>query len=136
MTLEVALRVVGALQLALAGLHLTFPRHLGWREELPRLSLLNRQIFVVHTIFVCFVLVLFGALSLCAPRTLLEPSALSRFVLVGITAFWALRLAIQLWYFDASLWRGHRDRTIAHVGFTALWVSFFGTYGLVLARQW
>ena len=57
------LRIAGALQILLALLHLAFPKRFQWKEELARLSPLNRQIFLVHTFFICVVLTLIGALS-------------------------------------------------------------------------
>ncbi len=126
------LRIAGALQILLALLHLAFPRRFQWKEELARLSPLNRQIFMVHTFFICVVLVLFGALSLLAPETLLEPTRLARLVLGGIATFWGLRLLCQWFVYDASLWRGQRFNTVMHVLFTLLWlyltVVYFGIF--------
>lgn len=129
MNIELHFRIAGALQIAIAALHLTFPKRLGWKEELPRLSLLNRQIFVVHAIFICIVLVLMGGLSLFAPGALLEPSRLARLVLAGFTAFWALRLAFQWFVYDQKLWRGSRSNTLLQFGATALWLYFTAVYG-------
>lgn len=122
------LRIAGALQLALALAHLFFPRRFDWGRELARLSLLNRQMFHVHTLFVCVVLAMFGALSLLAPEALLEPTALSRLVLVGIAAFWALRLYCQWFVYDPVLWRGHRFETIVHIACTLLWLYLTAVY--------
>ena len=135
MSLELALRLAGVLQLALAALHLGFPRRFRWKEELARLSLLNRQIFVVHTVFICLVLSMFGALSLFATETLLARSRLALLVLAGIEAFWALRLVFQWFVYDARLWRGQRANTLLHFGFTGLWIYFCAVYGVALARQ-
>ena len=83
MNAELHLRIAGAMQIALALLHLDFGRRFHWREELARVSLLNRQMFYVHTFFLCVVLALIGSLSLFAPAALLEPSRLARLVLGG-----------------------------------------------------
>jgi hypothetical protein len=128
-SLDLHFRIVGALQIVIAALHVTFPKRLGWKEELQRLSLLNRQIFVVHAIFVCVVLLLMGGLSLFAPDALLEPTRLGRFVLAGFTAFWALRLAFQWFVYDQRLWRGSAPNTLIHLVATALWVYFTVVYG-------
>ena len=132
MILELLLRVAGALQIVLAALHLTFPKRFRWEAELARLSLLNRQMFLVHTMFLCLVLVLFGSLSLFSPRELLEPTRLARLVLGGIATFWALRLVVQWFVYDRSLWRGDRFRTLVHVGFTVLWAYLTAVYAAAL----
>jgi hypothetical protein len=134
MSLETHFRIVGALQIAIAALHVTFPKRLGWTEELPRLSLLNRQIFVVHAIFICVVLVMMGALTAFAPEELLQPTRLARFALAGFTAFWALRLVFQWFVYDSKLWRGNRTNTLVHFGATALWLYFAAVYGVAWLR--
>lgn len=122
------LRIAGALQIALALLHLTFPRRFQWKEELARLSPLNRQIFQVHTFFICVVLVLIGTLSLLAPETLLEPTRLSRLVLGGFATFWGLRVLCQWFVYDASLWRGQTFNTVMHALFSLLWLYLTAVY--------
>src|SRR5215813_14056593 len=101
---EYHLRIVGMLQIALAAFHVFFPKHFHWKEELARLSLLNRQIFLVHNFFVCFVLVLIGSLSFFFPETLVEATPLAKLVLCGIASFWAVRLVFQWFVYDWELW--------------------------------
>lgn len=135
MNLELHLRLAGALQIALAAAHVFFPTRFHWKEELPRLSLLNRQMFVVHTIFICLVVLLMGALSFFAPHILLQPTALSRLVLAGFAAFWGLRLAIQLFVYDSRLWRRQAFNTLVHVLFTAMWMYLTAVYAGVLVLR-
>ena len=66
MTLLLHLRIAGALLLGLAAFHFVLPRELNWDEELARLSLLNRQIFLVHTFFLALILTMMGILSFCS----------------------------------------------------------------------
>ena len=133
MNAELHLRIAGAMQIALALLHLDFGRRFHWREELARVSLLNRQMFYVHTFFLCVVLALIGSLSLFAPAALLEPSRLARLVLGGIAGFWALRLFCQWFVYDRSLWRGHTFHTVMHVVFTLMWTYFVAVYATAVA---
>ncbi|HTE06519.1 MAG TPA: hypothetical protein VK824_10005 [Planctomycetota bacterium] len=132
MSAELHLRIAGVLQLGLALLHLAFPKRFDWARELPRLSLLNRQMFVVHTAFIAVVVAMFGALSLLAPQALLEESVLSRLVLGGLAAFWTLRLVVQCCVFDSRLWRGHALHTAIHILFTAAWLYLGGVYAAIL----
>lgn len=134
MSLEFCLRLAGVLQIALAAMHLLLPGRFNWKEELSRLSLLNRQIFVVHTVFICLVLVLMGVLSLFAAPLLLEPAPLARMVLGGMVVFWALRLAFQWCVFDWRLWRGNAFNTGIHILFTMLWTYFVAVYLAALLR--
>jgi hypothetical protein len=135
MTLESQLRLAGALQIALAAMHLAFPKRFQWKDELARLSPLNRQMFLVHTAFICFVLLLFGSLSLLAPHLLLDATPLARFVAGGIAAFWTLRLFAQWFVYDRSLWRGDRFNTTVHVTFSLLWAYLVVVYACALLLQ-
>jgi len=131
---ELHLCIAGALQIALALLHIAFPRRFHWKEELARLSPLNRQIFLVHTFFICLVLVMIGSLSLLAPSALLEPTRLSRLVLGGFSAFWGLRLLCQWFVYDPALWRGQTVNTVVHVLSTLLWLYLTAVYlGVLLS---
>lgn len=135
MNLSVQLQTVGVFQIVLALTHFTFARRFDWRTETSRLSLLNRQIFYVHTFFICVVLTLFGLLNLVCTAELLTPSALAKFVLAGITIFWVLRWLIQFFVYDRRLWKGNRFNTSMHVVFASLWTYFAGVYGLALWHQ-
>jgi hypothetical protein len=125
---ETHLRLAGALQIALALFHLLFPRRFDWKTELARLSPLNRQMFLVHTFYVCLVLVLIGCLSLCAPRELMQPTRLARLALAGFALFWAIRLVFQWAVYDSALWKGNRFNTAMHWLFTLLWAYLTWVY--------
>lgn len=131
MSLETALRLAGASLLMLAGLHVFFPKRFGWREEFARVSLLNRQIFYVHCVFICLALVLMGALCLVWPGALLSPSFLGELVAGGLAIFWLCRLGAQWLIYDARLWRGKRLETAAHLAFTGLWCYYSAVFGAV-----
>jgi len=128
-TLAFHLRLAGAGLFLLAAGHLLLPRRFHWREELAQLSLLNRQVFVVHTFFICFVLMLMGSLSAFGTTALLQPTPLARWVLGGLTLFWSTRLLFQWFVFDSRLWRGDRFLTFMHGLFTLIWIYLTGVYG-------
>lgn len=136
MSVEVNLRIAGALQLALAVAHIPFPRWFNWREELARLSPINRQVFIVHDLFIVLVLILFGALSLFAAPAMLEPVTLGLLVCGGMSVFWIVRLYCQFFVYTRELWRGHRGRTAIHVAITALWLYLIAVYAAATAHHW
>jgi hypothetical protein len=116
------LRIVGLVMAALVVVNLFVPRRFRWREELARLSLVNRQIFQVHSVFLVLTLGMFSALLLTSSDALLEPSRLSRAVLLGLTIFWGLRMLMQWWFYSPAIWRGHRFNTVMHYVFSVTWV--------------
>ena len=121
-TLLVHLRVVGVVMASLVVVNLVVPRLFHWREEMSRLSLLNRQIFQAHNVFLILTLALFSALLLTSGAALLEPTRLSRAVLAGLTVFWGLRMLMQWYFYSPLIWRGHRFNTVMHYVFSVTWV--------------
>jgi hypothetical protein len=134
-SLEVHLRIAGALLLLLAAVHPLLPKQLGWRDDLAKLTLLNRQIFLVHVGFIVLILVLFGALALFFASDLVAPSRLATAVLAGLTLFWGLRLLAQQFIYDRSLWRGNRRNTVLHILASLLWTYLTVVFGWGWWRQ-
>jgi len=122
LTLLVHLRIVGLVMAGLVIVNVFVPRRFHWREELARLSLLNRQIFEAHAIFLVLTLALFSALLLTSSDALLEPTRLSRAILIGLTIFWTLRMVMQWAFYSPAIWRGHRFNTTMHYVFSVLWI--------------
>jgi hypothetical protein len=115
------LRISGALLIALALSHLWFPRRFAWATELSALSLLNRQIFLVHSFFIALFVFLNSVLFTGYTGLLLEPGPLRDVVLTGIAVFWLCRLLVQSFVYDRRLWRGNRLNTMVHFALTAFW---------------
>jgi hypothetical protein len=133
--MKLMLQIAGGIQIVLAVTHAFFPKRFEWKEELSRLSLLNRQIFMVHTSFICLMLIMMGGLSLFAPHALLQPTTLSRLVLGGFASFWGLRLLFQWFVYDWRLWRGHSFKTFIHFLFTVMWMYLTTAYAIVFVSQ-
>jgi hypothetical protein len=131
-TLLLHLRIVGAIMALLVAVNLGVPRRFHWREELSRISLLNRQIFQAHSAFLILLLALFAALFFTCAEALLEPTRLSRAVLIGLTIFWGLRMLMQWYFYSPAIWRGHRFNTIMHAVFSMTWIYVAGVCAAAL----
>jgi len=131
-TLVFHLRAVGVLMAMLAVANLFVPGRFNWREELSRVSLLNRQIFQAHTVFIVLLIALMSALFLTCAEALLEPTRLSRAVLTGLTIFWGLRMLMQWFFYSPRVWRGNRFNTTMHWVFSAGWIYVTAVCGLAL----
>ena len=132
---EANLRVVGVLLLAIAVLGVAVHRHFGWGAEIRRLTLLTRQVFLVHSAFVTLTLALLGVLLAGFAPALLAPGVLPRAVLVGLLVMWSARMLAQWFFYDPSLWRGNRLNTFMHVLFSVIYVYFVATLALALYAQ-
>jgi hypothetical protein len=133
--IELQLRLVGALLLGVAALGVAVHRHFRWGDEIQRLTLLTRQVFLIHSAFVTVVLAMLGAMLLTVAPALLAPGPLPRAVLIGLIVMWSARLLAQWFFYDPSLWRGDRFRTFMHVLFSVLYAYFVATFALALYAQ-
>jgi hypothetical protein len=129
------LRIVGMLMAALVVLNLFVPRRFGWREEMARLSLFNRQVFQLHAVFIVLTLALFAGLLLSCGDALLEPTRLSRAVLAGLLIFWGTRMFAQWFFYSPAVWRGNRVHTTMHAVFSLAWIYITSIFGVALWRN-
>jgi hypothetical protein len=132
---SLVLRVAGFGLVVLSLFHVVLWRALDWGKEIERLSPLNARVFGVHTFFIAFVLFGLGLLSLLQPELLLSPSALARWLLVGVVAFWLARLVIQPLVFDPAMSSGWTASRTLRVGTLCLWAAYVGVYGAALLCQ-
>ena len=121
-TLVLHLRIVGVVMAWLVIVNLIVPKWFRWREEMAALSALNRQIFLAHNVFLILSLAMLSALLLTSATALLEPTPLSRMLLIGLAIFWGLRMVMQWAFYSADIWRGHRFYTAMHYVFSAVWI--------------
>ncbi len=123
------LRLAGLTLIFLGVAHAFFGPRFKWREETARLSLLNRQIFYVHTFFIALVLILMGILCVFGTRGLLETTFVGRWLCAGITLFWASRLVCQFFVYSPELWRGKLLETFMHALFACAWTYYSAVFG-------
>jgi hypothetical protein len=126
------LNLVGGLLVLLAVLHAGFPRYFNWAGELRPLSLINRQMMYIHTLFIALVVLLMGLLCLSSAPALVG-TALGRRVSLGLGVFWLLRLLVQFVGYSPALWRGRPFETTVHVVFALLW-AYLTVVFLLVAR--
>ena len=126
------LRIVGIIMAVLVVVNVQVPRRFNWRDEMSQLSLLNRQIFQAHAVFLVLLLAQFSALLLLCTPDLLQPTRLSRAALIGLTTFWGLRMVMQWSFYSPAIWRGHRFNTVMHYVFSATWIYVTAVFGAAL----
>lgn len=93
----------GLFHLAFAAFHLLFWRVFEWKEELRRLSSINRGVMQVLNLCLTFVFLAFAYLSLIHTRELLSTS-MGHSLLSLIALFWLLRAGEQLLFFTLRHW--------------------------------
>ena len=125
--MEVHLKVIGCLLIALALVHVIFPKYFQWDKELSSLNLINRQIMKVHTFFIALTIFLMGILCLTSSTELIETN-LGKKISLGLGIFWTIRLFIQFLGYSTTLWKGKRLETTIHIIFSLLWVYLSVTF--------
>ncbi|MGH9946774.1 MAG: hypothetical protein ACRD6X_06225 [Pyrinomonadaceae bacterium] len=131
--MELNLKIAGAMMIALALLHIVFPRRFHWKEELASISLLSRQVMYVHTFFIALTVLLMGVLCITSAEMLLN-SSLGKRIALGLAIFWIARLLIQFFGYSPTLWKAKAFETAVHIFFSALWVYFSLVFTLVAIR--
>jgi len=125
--MEVHVRIIGAVLLLLAVIHVGFPRYFDWAENLRSLSLINRQMMKVHTLFIALVVLLMGLLCITSSYDLVH-TPLGQRISLGLGIFWSIRLVIQLFGYSSELWKGKLFETTVHILFSLLWVYLSATF--------
>lgn len=128
--MDVHLRIIGAVLIGLALVHVVFPRYFEWKKELANLSLVNRQMMGIHTFFIALTVFLMGLLCLTATAEL-QTTPLGRKIALGMALFWSIRLFIQFFGYSSLLWKGKRFETAIHVIFSILWLYLTGVFWIV-----
>ena len=118
--MEIHFKIIGILLIVLAFVHVIFPKYFNWKIELASLSLINRQMMTVHTLFIAITVFLMGILCVSSSSELLETN-LGKKICLGLGIFWTIRLLVQFFGYSSELWRGKRFETTMHILFALLW---------------
>ena len=125
------LRFVAVGQIALVPLNVVLPRLLNWKPDLDRMSLLVREIFQIHAVFITLTVAIWGVLTWkFAERWVTNPDELSSWVCCALALFWGLRCVMQWTHYSASHWRGQPGRTLIH------WLLFVGYLFWAVVYAW
>jgi hypothetical protein len=118
--MQIHLKIIGVLLIALGLIHIFFPKYFNWNKELKSLSLINRQMMTVHTFFIAFTVFLMGLLCFTSSTELIETN-LGKKISLGLGIFWTIRLFIQFFGYSRELWKGKIFETAMHIIFSLLW---------------
>jgi len=118
--MEVYIKVAGILLIALALIHIIFPKYFNWKKELISLSIMNRQMMYVHSFFIAFMVFLMGVLCITCSSEL-TATELGKKISLGLCLFWTVRLFMQFFIYSSKLWKGKRFETTIHILASIFW---------------
>jgi len=125
--MEIHVKISGIILIALALLHVGFPGYFQWKKELSLLSVINRQMMVVHTFFIALTVFLMGLICLTSAAEL-TGTPLGKNLSLGLGIFWTLRLVVQFFGYSPELWKGKAYETFMHLLFSLLWIYLSATF--------
>lgn len=118
--METHIKIIGIALILLATVHVIFPKYFDWKNDLAKVTLINKEMMYVHTFFLAFILLLMGILCLTSAAELINTN-LGKKISLGFAVFWLLRLLTQFFIYSSELWRGKKFETFVHIVFIFLW---------------
>ena len=125
--MEIQLKIIGGFLVLLALVHFIFPKYFNWEKELSLLSLVNKQMMQIHTLFIALTVFLMGLLCLTSTNEL-TTTTLGKKISLGLGIFWGVRLFIQFFGYSSKLWKGKTLETTIHILFSLLWTYLTWTF--------
>jgi len=127
---EIHVKIIGALLIFLSMIHVIFPKYFNWKEELARLSLVNKEMMIIHTFFISFMVLLMGILCITSSSELVN-TPFGKKIAFGFAIFWFVRLLVQFFGYSSNLWKGKKMETTVHIIFSLFWLYCSLTFLLV-----
>jgi len=121
MNLELLIFIGGILHFGILLASAMVPKVLDWKSSLDQLDGLSRQLVWVHGAFIVLVIIGFGFLSVSFAGDLASGTPLARGVCLFIALFWAARLIVQFFVFDA---KPFLKTTLLKAGYHGLTIVF------------
>jgi hypothetical protein len=132
--MELLLKITGFAFMALALIHLAFPKYFSWKKDLHPISLINKQMMYVHTFFIGITVFLMGVLCVFCTEDIIN-TRLGKQVALGLSIFWGLRLIFQFFVFSPRLWKGKRFETVMHILFSLIWIYLTTIFLLIYLSE-
>ena len=130
MSLELFVFIGGFLHFGILLASAMVPKVLDWKASLDKLDGLSRQLVWVHGAFIVIVILGFGLLSVLFADDLVTGSPLARGVCLFIALFWAARLIVQFFVFDAKPYLMTAFLKAGYHGLTVVFVYHAIVYSL------
>ncbi|MBC8355742.1 MAG: hypothetical protein H8E66_27515 [Planctomycetes bacterium] len=130
MNLELLIFVGGLLHFGILIASALVPQVLDWKASLGKLDGLTRQLVWVHGVFIVIVIIGFGLLSVWFASDLAAGTMLARAVCSLIAFFWAARLVVQFFVFDAKPYLKNAFLKLGYNGLTIVFAYHAVVYSL------
>lgn len=127
--LETLIFISGILHLGTLIGSFQVPKELNFKDELPKVAPMMRHWILVAGLYVVINLIAFGVISLCFSETLASGEPLARAFCAYVAFFWAVRLVIQFFVFDAKPYLRNWFLTLGYHGLTVVFTWHTVVFG-------
>ncbi len=124
----------GLAQFGMVVVGLRVPRALGWKEDLAKLRPMNRRLFWVYGAFIAGTNAGFGAISMAFPGEIAAGRGLAGAFALLVGLYWAARLAVQAFVFDAADGPAGAEGWLARYGLGLVILLLSAVYLAAFAR--
>ncbi|MBY0359116.1 MAG: membrane bound O-acyl transferase family-domain-containing protein [Candidatus Obscuribacterales bacterium] len=134
--LSSALWVAAAGHFGTTAAGLQVPYRLNWKDELSRVSPFNRKIFLNYAAYVGLIILAFGGGSLWLHDEIMRGEKAALFLCGLISCFWALRLAVDYFWFGEEDWPKGPLFVIGHACLNMLFLFMTTVYTAIVFWHW
>lgn len=127
--MKTLLQLAGALQLSILIASVLTPRVLDWRTNLAPLHPFLRKLFWVYGVFIVVTIVAFASLTFLHADAMAAADPVARSLCGFIAIFWGMRLAVQLFVFDARPFLTNRFYKLGYHAMTVAFAALLLIYG-------
>ena len=127
--LETLIFISGILHLGTLIGSFQVPKELNFKDELPKVAPMMRHWILVAGLYVVINLIAFGVISLCFSETLASGEPFARAFCAYVAFFWAVRLVIQFFVFDAKPYLRNWFLTLGYHGLTVVFTWHTVVFG-------
>lgn len=131
--LSILVWILGVAQFCILFASFQVPTRLRWKEELSRLSSLNRKVMWTYGAFIVYTIVSFGVLTMVLRKDILAGTTAGIAISTVIFLWWGLRLLTDAFYFKKEDWPEGPFMQIGHTMLNCLFTFVFSGYGAILA---
>jgi hypothetical protein len=130
---QALLQFAGVTMIALALAHFGLSKLLAWQEDTQKLRPINRQVFIVHTVFLAVGIFLLGLVCLFFAPSFLEKTTLAAVATACFAMCWLSRLICQIFVFRSEITKNKRLNDFLQVAGMMLWTFYMALFtGLCL----
>jgi len=130
--LSLALWLAGIAHFCVLGAGVQVPYRFNWKEELPKLSSLNRKLMRVYLVFIGGTIAMLGLLTLLLHDELLRGDRIALILAGCMALWWFTRITIDAFYFDHDDWPRGKLFVFGHILLTSTFVAMAFTYTSLL----